>query len=592
MGIIVATGIVFGVTAGAPDWDDKARERKAEYYFLESQNYYGRDIMDTYVAMVERAYQLDSADLDIAMDRGLLSMVAYDLDSVSYERAYQAVKRRFYTNPENYDIGVLFANLAQRNGRLEDVVEVWTLLDSLNPKLQQPLESLADAYLRMSARGDTSAFDKAIGIYRRIQDAQGVDVENTNRMVVAYIYKADTTSARGAIETLAKSAPDDSYTAYFTGLQYQYINDYKAALRQFDLACSLDSTLGEAYLARAELYKEMNDSVGYDREVFRALLSPTLDVEPKIEILRNYVTTLTADSTQRPRITNLFEQLQQMHVGVSDLHDLYAYYLYSLDDQAGAAEQLSYSVALNPSNEAIWQALIETYSVMDDTLALVDYGKQAMAVFPNNIYFPMTVALAYNSLGETEEAIAVIDSIRIENAPSLSAAARVRTFAGDLRASMGDTIQALKAYDEAISIDPTCVGALNNAAYFMAVQGLDLDKAESYITRVTAIEPNNPTYMDTRAWVAFKRKDYKEARRYIDLTLSLYSADNQTEEGDNGGYVIALEPSADVLEHAGDIYFMDGEPDKALEFWKKALALDPDNDCLARKVKHKTYFYQ
>ncbi|MDE7375980.1 MAG: tetratricopeptide repeat protein, partial [Muribaculaceae bacterium] len=54
---------------------------------------------------------------------------------------------------------------------------------------------------------------------------------------------------------------------------------------------------------------------------------------------------------------------------------------------------------------------------------------------------------------------------------------------------------------------------------------------------------------------------------------------------------IDLEPSADVLEHAGDIYFMDGAPDKALEFWKRALALDPDNDCLARKVKHKTYFY-
>lgn len=584
---LIAGAFALLASAGSPGWEEKAMQRKAEYYFLESQNYYGRDIADTYVALLERAHELDSADLDIAMDYGLLSMVAFDLDSASYERAYQAVKRRFYTNPTDYDVGVLFATVAQRNGRHEDSAEAWALLDSLNPNLAQPLESLADAYLSMYVKGDSAAFDKAIAIYRRMQDTQGPDVGNTNRMVVAYVHKADTASARRAIERLAQSAPDDPHNAYFTGLQYQYINAYDDALQQFDLACRLDSTLGDAYLARAELYQQMGDSVGYDREVFRALLSPTLDVEPKIEILRNYVSTLTADSTQRPRISNLFEQLQQMHVGVPDLHDLYAYYLYTLDDNAGAAEQLSYSVALNPANEGIWQALIETYSQLDDTLAIIDYGKQAMEAFPANLYFPMNVALAYNALDDTQEALEVIESIDINKVTNLTAAAQVRTFAGDLRASMGDTIQALKAYDEAISIDPTYVGALNNAAYFMAVLGIDLDKAESYITKVIAIDPKNPTYMDTRAWVAFKRKDYQAARRYIDQTLDMYGNADGEESQEN-----ETEPSADVLEHAGDIYFMDGEPDKALEFWKRAFALDPDNDCLARKVKHHTYFYQ
>ena len=50
--------------------------------------------------------------------------------------------------------------------------------------------------------------------------------------------------------------------------------------------------------------------------------------------------------------------------------------------------------------------------------------------------------------------------------------------------------------------------------------------------------------------------------------------------------------SADVYEHAGDIYFMDGEPDRALEYWKDALKLDPDNELLQRKVRHKTYFFK
>ena len=52
------------------------------------------------------------------------------------------------------------------------------------------------------------------------------------------------------------------------------------------------------------------------------------------------------------------------------------------------------------------------------------------------------------------------------------------------------------------------------------------------------------------------------------------------------------EPSAEVLTHAGDIYFMSGSPDRAVEFWEMALEKDPDNDLLKRKVKQRTFFYK
>ena len=50
--------------------------------------------------------------------------------------------------------------------------------------------------------------------------------------------------------------------------------------------------------------------------------------------------------------------------------------------------------------------------------------------------------------------------------------------------------------------------------------------------------------------------------------------------------------SAEIFHHAGDIYFMAGEPEQALDFWEKALKLDPDNELLKKKVNHKTYFYK
>ena len=32
--------------------------------------------------------------------------------------------------------------------------------------------------------------------------------------------------------------------------------------------------------------------------------------------------------------------------------------------------------------------------------------------------------------------------------------------------------------------------------------------------------------------------------------------------------------------------------DEAIDFWKKALKLDPENELLQKKVKHKTFFYK
>lgn len=45
-----------------------------------------------------------------------------------------------------------------------------------------------------------------------------------------------------------------------------------------------------------------------------------------------------------------------------------------------------------------------------------------------------------------------------------------------------------------------------------------------------------------------------------------------------------------LLEHAGDIYYMNGDAGKALEYWREALEnSDEENKVLIRKIKLKKY---
>ena len=85
--------------------------------------------------------------------------------------------------------------------------------------------------------------------------------------------------------------------------------------------------------------------------------------------------------------------------------------------------------------------------------------------------------------------------------------------------------------------------------------------------------PTNATFIDTYAWVFFKKKDYAMALLYIKSAIA--NAD---------------EPSADILDHYGDILYMNGDTDEAVKQWEKALELEPDKELIKRKVEDKTYY--
>ena len=85
--------------------------------------------------------------------------------------------------------------------------------------------------------------------------------------------------------------------------------------------------------------------------------------------------------------------------------------------------------------------------------------------------------------------------------------------------------------------------------------------------------PNNSTFIDTYAWVFFKKKNYDMALLYIKSAID--NADS---------------PSADILEHYGDILYMTGDKENAVNQWEKALELNPTKEVLQRKVLDKTYY--
>ena len=146
---------------------------------------------------------------------------------------------------------------------------------------------------------------------------------------------------------------------------------------------------------------------------------------------------------------------------------------------------------------------------------------------------------------------------------------------GDILHQMGKEQEAFAAYDSSLVWNENNYTVLNNYAYFLSQKGVDLDRAAKMSLKAVNGDPNNANSIDTYAWVLFEQKKYDEARQFIDLALQV---DTDT-TGDNSTF----------FEHAGDIYFMMGETDKAVGYWKKALDMGNKSTILPKKVLYKKY---
>ena len=77
-----------------------------------------------------------------------------------------------------------------------------------------------------------------------------------------------------------------------------------------------------------------------------------------------------------------------------------------------------------------------------------------------------------------------------------------------------------KAYDEALALNPIITWHLNNYSYYLALRKTNLEKAEKMSSLLIKNNPDNPTFLDTYAWVLYSRQKYKEARKVIERAIT------------------------------------------------------------------------
>lgn len=110
-------------------------------------------------------------------------------------------------------------------------------------------------------------------------------------------------------------------------------------------------------------------------------------------------------------------------------------------------------------------------------------------------------------------------SEHVDEAKEKDLAVEMYELLGDAQHKLGNTKEAFEAYENCLRLDPEKIPCLNNYAYYLSEENRDLDRAAAMSLKTIKAEPNNPTYLDTYAWILYLQGRYEEAKIYMDLAV-------------------------------------------------------------------------
>lgn len=604
--IILILCCVAAITVGAGNDSDtrdaRARSALARYMYYRANEviapvYSGIDSgLSDGIYLLEAARNIDDPNLDAAASLGRFTLLLNLGDSLAQRQAYHDVIDHYFIYPENIADGQFASDIAGKLNDIDAFIRITKSLADAYPDRTDLQMDLADGYSAAFMGGDSAYRDSAMMTLQSLEDRLGPEPALIMRYAWLDNGNLDTAAIVDKIRQFTLSRPTDASALYYTARMYGMFQYTDSATKYLVMACEADSTYGPAYLALADEYLRQGDSIAYDHTVIGVISSPELELDDKLRVVQSYFQNAYTDSTRIEFTDSIFTLLEDQHAGEPQIYLLRGAYFATKKEYARSAENFRYALDLDRDNVDTYRMLIEVQQKAGDTIGAIATGHIAIDKCKDNLFFPLLTAGMEMTIDRPEAALATLDSFDISDFNNPSALSSYYQTRADALYKLGQTDSAFAEYDRAIALDPDNSMAKNNAAYFMACSGIDLDRARKLAEEAVAADPLNPTQLDTYAWVLFKLKEYKEAREQIDLALSscgVKVADGSVVVGAPAeGNDDIEEASAEIYDHAGDIYFMNGEPDLAVQFWQLAIKLEPTNKQILKKIQNRAYFFE
>lgn len=545
---------------------DRNAKKRYDYFFLEAARQQAAGHYSEAFSLLEHCRKINPNAAEVYYYQAMY-YTQMKQDSLALVCMQKAVE----LNPDNQHYAERLAQYHIGTQEYGKAIEDYEQLFAHNHDNTDALHILVQLYQQQKN------YDKMLETIDRIEVAEGESEQlSLNRMRI-YEMKGDKKAAYRVLKTLTQKHPLDMV--------------YKTMLGNWLLQ---NDKQKEAYKLFKEVEKEepdnaYNQSSLYDfynatgqKDLARGLLDKILlgkntDIETKAVMIRQFIQQNEMEGGDSTKVITLFDKMLAQPNPAADIAEMRAAYMELKKmpkDSVNAAFEKVLSIAPDRASARI--QLLQNLWETKDYDKIIAVSQEAHSYNPEEMIFYYFGGMAHYQKQEDdatlEEFRRGIAQINEKSTPDL--VSELYVVMGEILYKKGMKEETYAAYDSCLQWKPDNYACLNNYAYYLSVNGKDLQKAELMSYKAIKAEPTNSTYLDTYAWILFMEDRYAEAKNYIDQTLM---------------YMDSTSVNNTLYEHAGDIYAMNGLTDEALSYWKQAYEGGDKSDIMEWKIQNKRY---
>lgn len=538
------------------------QQRKFDYFYYEAANLKNAGKYDAAYDLFSYCLSLDTASSPV-----LYELAMFQLQRNRPEKAVEMLKSAVAHSDDNFTYRMTLAGLYRNLGMYGEASDSYEELVKRYPDKSELNYYLADA---LTQEGEIGA---AIDAYNVLESTMGMNETLSLQKFKLYQTLKQPDKAFEEIEKLANKYPMNARYRLLMGDLHLENEEAEKALACYQQAHKIDPDDPRYIVSMANYYDQTGDKEAAEQEIRDALVNEKLDVETKVGILSRYVQRLQQTQQGIENANSLFQTLLDQHPEDTELKLMYGSLLMAQQKEEEAKFQFQLVTEMEPSNEGAWQQLLNISLKGEDIPEVIRICTRCKELFPEAPEYYFYLGIGYYMQEKYQESLDTYYA-GLKIIPEGNGVVKSNFYGqiGDLYYQMEKMDEAYKAYDEALKYNENNAPVLNNYSYFLTLDKKDLKKAERMAAQCIKLEPDNATYLDTYAWVFFVQGNYTLAKIYIENALSKDKTN-----------------SAELVDHYGDILYMSGEKDKALEQWKKAKEMGKDTDVLKQKIAKGIY---
>ena len=540
------------------------QQRKYDYFFLEAMRLKEKKDYASAFGLLQHCL-----DIHPNAASALYEVSQYYMFLRQVPQGQEALEKAVANAPDNYWYSQGLASLYQQQNELDKAVTLLEQMVVRFPAKQDPLFNLLDLY------GRQEKYDEVISTLNRLEKRMGKNEQLSMEKFRIYLQMKDDKKAFQEIESLVQEYPMDMRYQVILGDVYLQNGKKQEAYDVYQKVLAAEPDNPMAIFSMASYYKQTGQEELYQQQLDTLLLNKKVTPDTKVGVMRQMIVENEQADKDSTQIIALFDRIMKQEQDDPQIPMLYAQYLLSKNMEAESVPVLEQVVDLDPTNKAARMMLVGAAVKKEDYKQIIKVCEPGIEATPDALEFYYYLAVAYNQAEKPDSVISICKRA-LEHKTADGKKEIVSEFysiLGDMYHTQKQMKEAYAAYDSALVYNPSNIGALNNYAYYLSVERRDLDKAEEMSYKTVKAEPNNATYLDTYAWILFEKGNYAEARIYIDNAM-------KSEGGDKSDVIV---------EHCGDIYYMTGDVDGALTYWKKALEMGSESKTLKQKIEKKKY---